>query len=83
MYLYTFNSLDENAKAEHVWQSYQYLGSIIIDKTGYSLYANKVEQAYFIEFVIIKNKITAVNSFIKGELLNKYIDKINLAGLQS
>lgn len=43
MTLYEFNTLNENAKADYVWQHCNYIGNLVIDKRTLILYGSPSE----------------------------------------
>lgn len=79
MTLYEFNILDLNNKMEVVNQQGIYLDSHIDKKEKFNLYAIDM---FFVEvcYNSKENKITDINSFKSGHLLNRYsnIDKFGI-----
>ena len=71
MTLYEFNLLDLNNKMEVINQTGIYLDNHITDKIRFNLYAI---DRFFIEvcYNSIENKITKIQSFKSGHLLDKY-----------
>ncbi len=71
MKLYEFNLLDLNNKMEVINQTGIYLDNHITDKFRFNLYAI---DRFFVEVTYepIKNKITNIQSFKSGHLLDKY-----------
>lgn len=78
MTLYEFNALDENAKANHVWQHCNYIGNMLADKSTLMLYGSRGAQNFFVEIELKENKIIKISSFINGKELDKYINCIDL-----
>ena len=79
MKLYEFNLLDFNNKMEVVNQQGVYLDNHITNIKKFNLYAVDM---FFVEvcYNSIENKITDINSFKSGCLLDRYsnIDNLNL-----
>ena len=71
MTLYEFNILELNSKMEAVNQIGVYLDNYITDKLKYNLYAIDL---FFVEvcYNSIDNKITNIQSFKSGHLLDRY-----------
>ncbi len=77
MTLYEFNVLDLNNKMESVYQLGVYLDNYITETEKFNLYAIDL---FFVEVAYnsIDNKITDINSFKSGHLLDRYSDIENL-----
>jgi hypothetical protein len=78
MTLYQFNALDDNAKAEYVWQHCNHIGKVIWEDSILMLYGSRGEQNFFIEMELQEDKIIKIRSFIKGIDLDKYVTQIDL-----
>ena len=78
MYLYDFNALKENEKAEYVWQHCNFIGAVEVERSRYSLYSSRGKQNFYVEFELKENKIVEIRSFISGWCLDKYLDKIDI-----
>ena len=77
MTLYEFNVLDLNNKMESVYQLGVYLDNHITTTEKFNLYAIDM---FFVEVCYNSkdNKITDINSFKSGHLLDRYSDIENL-----
>lgn len=71
MTLYDFNLLDLNNKMEVVNQQGKYIDNFITELINYNLYAIDM---FFVEVEYNKelNRITKIQSFIGGQLLDRY-----------
>ncbi len=78
MTLYQFNALDDNAKAEYVWQHCNHIEKVLWENSTLMLYGSHGEQNFFVEMELQEDKIIKIRSFIKGIELDKYLNKINL-----
>lgn len=75
MALYEFNILDDNEKYQAVWDLGTCLDTIFSEEHWVSLYAIDM---FFVDIYYNpnSNKIVKIQSFKRGNPLDKYIDKI-------
>jgi len=76
--LYEFNILDLNERAETLWANGTFIINLKQGENAYNLYSFF---GYFVEVTYSQpeNSIIDIRPFKRGELLNKYLDLIDIA----
>jgi hypothetical protein len=76
--IYAFNNLSQDHKAEYVWDNGKHLVNLKGEECSFSLY--RIPD-FFVEFELQDNKIINIRSFKQGQILDKYLDRIDLKKL--
>jgi len=77
MELYDYNKLNLDQRAETLWKNGVFVINLREELYSYNLYTFF---GYFVEVKLSnsENKIIDIRSFRKGEILNKYVDVIDI-----
>lgn len=70
--------LNENDKAQYVWDQGMHLLNAKTNQDSFSLYQ---VSDFYVEFILSKSEIKEIRAFKKGVHLDKYIDRIKLIKL--
>ena len=76
--LYEFTALNQNQRANLLWQDGEFIANVNVGSESFTLYTIYM---YFAEVTMDNNEITDVTPFRQRQRLEKYLNQINISDL--
>ena len=76
--LYEYIALDENQRANLLWQDGEFITNVKVGSESIALYTIYM---YFVEVTMKNDEVTEITPFRQGQRLEKYLNQINIADL--